>query len=285
MERFEVPDALAGEMYERLGVAVPSDLAGVGELYRAWCEQVPFDSISKALALRAGTLPPGGDPVEFCEQWLATGLGGTCWGHVTGLAAILGHAGFDCHGGLDHLLGVDHVDFHAFVVVESGGRRWALDPIHGSGDPLPIEAGAAGVHPVYPVHFEADGRRVLHCYQSFHDGVLEPRRYAVLSTDLDPAAVRAFCEIARTHGMRARSIYVRRFTPTEMIDARPAEDGSALVVRHLSAAGAVEHRFTDPDAAFAALGYGSEAVVVAEQAGLIDRSAGGAVRFVPRPAD
>ena len=56
-------------------------------------EQVPFDSISKALALREGTVPPGGDPVEVCEQWLGTSLGGTCWGHVSALGAVLGVAG------------------------------------------------------------------------------------------------------------------------------------------------------------------------------------------------
>jgi hypothetical protein len=285
MERFVVPDALAHDMCNRLGVGLPSSRAEVGELYRAWCEQVPFDSISKALARRTGGVPPGADPVEFCEQWLATSLGGTCWGHVAALAAVLGAAGFDCRVGLDHLLGVERVDFHAFVVLDDGGPLWALDPIHGSGRPLPIKAGAQGQHPAYPVHFEADGRRLLHCYQSMHDGGFEPRTYALLSTDLDAAAVRTFCEVARMHGMRAVSIYVRRFTATEMIDSRPSDDGTTLVVRHISATTTSEIRYTDPERAFAALGYGPLAVAVAERAGLIERSGGGAVRFVPRPLD
>lgn len=283
MERFVVPDDLARDMCARLGVALPRSRTEVGDLYQAWCEQVPFDSISKALALRTGAVPPGADPVAFCEQWLATSLGGTCWGHVAALAAVLGAAGFDCRVGLDHLLDVERVDFHAFVVLDDGARLWALDPIHGSGRPLPLKAGAQGQHPAYPVRFEADGSRLRHCYLSMHDGGFEPRTYAVLSTDLDAADVRTFCEVARVYGMRAVSIYVRRFTATEMIDARPADDGSALVVRHIRATSMSEVRYTDPDEAFAALGFAPAAVAVAERAGLIERSDGGTVRFVPRP--
>jgi len=196
---------------------------------------------------------------------------------------VLGAAGFDARGGLDHLINTDVVDFHAFVAVVDGDRRWALDPIHGSGDPLAVEAGATGVHPAYPVRFEADEGRLNHCYWSMHDASAEARRYAVLSTDLDAASLRSFCEVARVYGMRARSIYVRRFTATEMIDGRPSDAGDSLVVRHISASGTREERFTDPDEALAGLGYAPGTLAVAERAGLIERSAGGRVRFVPKP--
>jgi hypothetical protein len=284
VERFAMPDALAKEMCDGIGVPLPGTMAEVADLYRAWSEQVPFDSIAKAVALREGSVPPGADPVEFCERWLATGVGGTCWGHVAAMAGVLGVAGFDCRVGLDRLLTDEYVDFHAFVVVVDGERRWALDPTHCSGGPLAVEPGRSGSHPAYAVGFDTDGDRLLHTYTSYGHTPGEPRTYVVLSTDLDAADVRSFCEVARVYGMRARSLYHRRFTPSDLVDARPADDGSALVKRRISAAGASEERFTDPDEAFAAIGYGAGAVALAERAGLVARSAGGVVRWTPRPA-
>ena len=280
-----MPDALADEMCARIGVARPVTVADLTAFYQAWTERVPFDSIAKALALREGTRPPGADPVEFCDRWLATGVGGTCWGHVSAMAGLLGAAGFDCQVGLDRLLTDEFVDFHAFVVVVDGDRQWALDVTHSSGDPLVVEAGAEGTHPAYPVSFEADGDRLLHGYTSYSQTPGEPRWYAVLSTHLDAADVRTFCEIARVHGMRAQSLYHRRFTRLEMIDGRPADDGGALIRRRVTTDGVSEDRFTDVDEALAALGYGVGAVAMAERAGLIERSPAGAVRFVPRLPD
>jgi len=282
VERFAVPEVLAEEMCDRLGVAVPTSMAGVGDLYRAWSAAVPFDCLNKALARREGTLPPGGDPVAFCETWLATSLGGTCWGHVSAMGAVLQAGGINCRVGLDHLLDTDEVDFHAFLVVEDGDRRWMVDVIHGSGEPLLLEAGSVGVHPAYPARIDADEGRLLHRYTTMYDGRADVRRYAIVSTDVDAAGLRTFCEVSRHFGMTARSIYSRRFTATEMIDGRPNEDGSALVVRHLGADGPSTEEYRDPDEAFAALGYGPEAAAMAERAGLIEHSGSGIVRFVPR---
>jgi len=277
-------DDLVEQMIGRLGVTPPVDLAGVADLYRAWCQQVPFDSISKALALREGRLPPGGDPAEFCRQWLTTGLGGTCWGHTSALAAVLEAFGARCRVGLDRFLVEADVDFHSFTVVEDGGSGLALDVTHGSGDPLPIEPGAEGTHPAYPVGFVDDGDgRLLHRFLRMSRATREVGTYALLSTHLDAADLRTFCEVSRTYGMRSRNIYSRRYTTTEMIDLRPAEDGSALVLRHVSADGETEKHLTDPEEALATMGYGSAAVDVALRAGLIERRPGGAVYFTPRP--
>ncbi|MGZ4786741.1 MAG: hypothetical protein ACXV5S_13810 [Acidimicrobiales bacterium] len=284
MERFTMPDELVQEMCSRLGVGLPSDGAGVTAFYRAWCEQVPFDSISKALALREGGLPPGGDPADLCRQWLATGLGGTCWGHTSAMAAILEAAGARCRVGLDRFLVEDKVDFHSFVVVEDGDRRLALDVTHGSGDPLAVEAGARGTHPAYPVEVVDDGDgRLLHRFLRMSRGTREVGDYALLSTDLDAADLRSFCEVSRTYDMRSRSLYHRRFTATEMIDCRPADDGSALVLRHLAADDETQEHLADPDEAFAAMGYRVGALDVAIRAGLVERRAGDGAFFPPRP--
>ena len=281
-----MPEELVQEMCARLGVSQPTDLAGVTALYRAWCERVPFDSISKALALREGTLPPGGDPTDLCERWLATGLGGTCWGHTSAMAAVLEAGGVRCRVGLDRFLVDDRVDFHSFLVVEDGDRCLALDVTHGSGDPLLIEAGATGNHPAYPTEIVDDGDgRLLHRFVRMSRGIREIGTYAVLSIDLDAADQRTFCEVSRTYGMRSRNLYHRRFTATEMIDCCPADDGSALVLRHVTSDDQVDKHLADPEEAFAAMGYGPAALDIAIRAGLIEQRTDGTVFYPPRIRD
>ena len=278
-----MPDEVVQEMCARLGVPQPTDMDSVTALYRAWCEQIPFDSISKALALREGVLPPGGDPMDLCTAWMSIGLGGTCWSHTSAMAAVLEAGGVRCRVGLDRFLVDDRVDFHSFLVVEDGDRRLALDATHGSGEPLLLEAGARGTHPAYPTEMVDDGDgRLLHRFIRMSRADHEVGTYVVVAIDLDAADQRSFCEVSRTHGMQARNLYHRRFTPTEMIDCRPADDGSALVLRHVSADGEIEKSYTDPQEAFAAMGYGPAALDIATRAGLVERRADGSVFYPPR---
>jgi arylamine N-acetyltransferase len=266
----------------RLGVALPTRIEDLTGFYQAWCEGIPFDSVSKAVARREETLPPGGDPADLVLRWLETGLGGLCWGHTSSMGAVLEHAGVRCRVGLDRMIVEDLVDVHSFLVVEDGDQRLALDVVHCSRDPLPIRDGERGRHPVYPVWFEADGDRLQHVYVHRSHGDREPGRYALLSTDLDASDLRMFCEVMRTYGMRVRSLYHRRFTPTEMRDARPNDDGSALVLTTRSADGVVQREVRDPDEAFAALGYGPAALDLAVRGGLV-RLDGGTPTFAVRP--
>jgi hypothetical protein len=202
------------------------------------------------------------------------------------MAAVLEAGGVHCRVGLDRFLVDDRVDFHSFLVVEDGDRRLALDVTHGSGDPLPIEAGAQGTHPAYPVEFVDDGDgRLLHRFVRMSRGTREVGDYGVLSIDLDAADQRTFCEVSRTYGMRSRNIYHRRFTATEMVDCRPANDGSALVLRHVSADDEIEKPFSDPEEAFAAIGYGPAALDIAIRAGLVERRPGGVWFYPPRVSE
>ena len=280
-----VPDDLADEVLERLGVPAPTDLAGVGALYRAWCERIPFDSLGKALALHDGTPPPGGDPAAFLERWLATGVGGTCWGHTAAMAAVLERSGVRCRVGVDRYLVDDEVDFHSFLVVEDGERRWACDVIHCSGDPLLLAPDAAGNHPAYTVGFAADddGRLEHRTVRLARDG-RSTRRYGVLSIDLDAGDLRAFCEVSRTFGLQARTVYIRRFTATEMLDATPNDDGSALSLRRVTATGEETRPVADVTDAFAAVGYGPGALDLARRAGLVVTGPDGTMRYRPRQA-
>lgn len=285
MERFTMPGELADEVCARLGVALPTRSDDLTAFYRAWCEHIPFDSISKALARREGTLPPGGDPVAFAEQWLATGLGGTCWGHTSSMAGVLEHAGIRCRVGLDRYQVADLVDLHSFLVVEDGDQRLLLDIVHSSGTPLPIRAGEVGTQPAYPVELVEDDGRLMHQYVRVHREGREIGRYVVLSTDLDADDLRTFCEVMRTYGMRALSLYQRRFTATELVDASPSDDGSALVLRRISVDGETTRSVVDAEEAFAAIGYSPAALEVAIRAGLVTIHPDGTTTWAVRPKD
>jgi hypothetical protein len=279
----ELPGELVAEVCARIGASLPVDADGVADLYRAWCAHVPFDPVAKAVAVREGATPPGADAIEVAQRWLATGVGSTCWGHVTVLGALLGAAGVPSSVGLDRLQRDDGViDFHAFLVVDVGDGLAALDPIHPSGGPLPLVPGARGTHPTYRTGVDADGARLSHWFHQPDRGE-RTGRYALLSTCLDGADVAAFCAVsARFSGVTSNRFFLRRATPEAFVTSRVEEVGGeegetgeaverALVTETWTADGVARQRYDHPEAALAALGYHGEALTLVERAGFLGR--------------
>jgi hypothetical protein len=234
MSRFHLPDALAQEVLAAIGAHRPSDATGVAELYRRFCAAIPFDPVMKAVAIREGTQPPGADPAPVAERYLATGIGGTCWATCGVLAALLGHAGIDATIALERMLDIAVVDFHCFTVAVLDDEPVALDPVHVSGDPLPLRVGPQGTHPTYRAEFDADDLgRLEHTWRGPEHG----GRYVVLSQRLDSADVAAFCDVSVQHtGVRARRLFQRTATPEAIRIVRPTDDGLGLRVREWTAA-------------------------------------------------
>lgn len=284
MKRFEIGDQLAREMRARLGVPRPRSVDDVHALYRAWCERVPFDGVAKALAVAEGRVPPGADAEEFCERWLGTGLGGTCWGHVAALAALLGEAGIRSTVGIDRMLRDDLVDFHSFLLVDpevSAGRRRAApmlmaDPIHVSGALLPFVAGARGTHPVYEVGIDEVDGRLEHWYV-YPAQLVNPGRYAVLSTQLDAADVRAFCEVSVKHSGVRGQFFARTTAPTSILAARPTDEGDLHLRRWH--AGGLDESVVDLEEGLRVLGVNDDGLASMATGALIDRDATGRWRF------
>ena len=220
-----MPARLVGEVCDALGAPLPTDRTSLEALVQAWTARVPFDSVAKVAALRHGTRPPGDDPVAVAERWLATGLGSTCWGHTTALAAILDRADVTTSIGVDRMLTDQLVDFHSFLLADVDGGRYLIDPIHPSGSLLPFTPGAVGDHPHYEVGVDRDGGRIVHWF-----GPAEDRhRYVVLATDLDQADVRAFLAISVQHsGVRSGRLFLRRALPDVLVHVRPTDDGTGL---------------------------------------------------------
>ena len=271
---FHLPSDLADEWYRRLGVARPGDAAGLAALYRAWCATVPFDSVAKNLALTEGRTPPGDDPVAVTEEFLATGLGGLCWGHCAVLAALLDEAGITASVGLDRMARHDgRIDFHSVVVVHDADGRWLLDPVHVSGSPLRLAPGARGDHPVIHTAIDEDGPgRLTHTVEGHGRPAF---RYVLLGTNLDRDDVAAFCAVsARFSGVPDGRLALRRVTPTthESLRVLGPDDGyprPVPAVQRQTADGTTVEPHEDVHTAFAALGVHEAGVARARAAGLL----------------
>ncbi len=134
-------DRAIDEIVEALGFAERpgTDLAGLTDVYSAWCRRVPFDNLRKLVALHF-ELPelPGIHPDDFFAAWLLTGAGGTCWGSNNALHALLVGLGFDAR--LHAASMFDGEINHGTTVVRLGDERWVVDTaLHGD-VPAPLGA-------------------------------------------------------------------------------------------------------------------------------------------------
>jgi N-hydroxyarylamine O-acetyltransferase len=99
---------LVEQILRKLGFADPPPLniTGLTDMYRAWCNRVPFDNIRKRIHLTASNpLPlPGFNDVEFFQGWLRFGVGGLCWAGNAALHSLLDALGFSCSLGTATML-------------------------------------------------------------------------------------------------------------------------------------------------------------------------------------
>ena len=142
------PD-LVERVLARLGFAdaPPVDVDGLNALYGAACSRIPFDNTQKriwfASGQRKGTA--GGDPVEFFENWLKHGTGGTCWpinGAIYALASALGFRARRTAGSIvvpNYPQGANH----GSVLVEIDRVEYVFDLVFGAFEVLPLVDGQA----------------------------------------------------------------------------------------------------------------------------------------------
>src|SRR5690242_5074380 len=103
-----LPQSLIEKILAKLGLpTVPTiDLKGLDAIYSQWCRKVPFDNVRKLIHVKAGNLEPlpGDNSVDFFENWLKYGTGGTCWAGNGALFALLSALGFDSSRGVATML-------------------------------------------------------------------------------------------------------------------------------------------------------------------------------------
>ena len=154
----DLDPALVESILQRLGLSKPPDpdLAGLGELYAAWCGHVPFDNCRKLIACRSGAAGPlpGDTPRDFFEAWMRHGVGGTCWAIHGAWCELLSALGFDAHRAVGTMMvAPDLPPNHGTVIVEIDGKAHLVDASIMFVEPLPIVQGqeASIDHPAWGV--------------------------------------------------------------------------------------------------------------------------------------
>ena len=133
-------DQLLSRVITQLGLpnTISIDLAGLTTVYSAWCRSVPFDNVRKMIAIRSSDAAmPGLDAVDFFENWLATGSGGTCWPSSNALFTLLHTLGFDARRVAGSMFDQPDVN-HGTVKVKIDGRDWLVDSGMLTNVPLPL---------------------------------------------------------------------------------------------------------------------------------------------------
>jgi arylamine N-acetyltransferase len=137
-------DELAGRVLSRLGVEPGTTAEGLAAVYRAWCSAVPWDNVQKRITVaERRPILAGADPVEFFENFLAHGTGGTCWPSSGALHALLATLGFD---GRRAVAAMQYDRFgkspnHGTEIVRVDGEEWLVDSSMLSGRPVPLRHG------------------------------------------------------------------------------------------------------------------------------------------------
>lgn len=199
-----LPPALLHRARERLGVSSPIsiDVEGLHRVYRAWCERVPFDNVRKMIALRTGVSGalPGADAIDFFENWLEHGCGGTCWPSSNALFELVRALGFDARRVAGSMRDTGVIG-HGSVKVRIGGEDWLVDSSLLTGVPLPLTRERfVSDDPVFAAEVEWDdagSSHVVWCHLPPHD------EYTPCRLLVDPSSHAEYVE--RYESSRGRS--------------------------------------------------------------------------------
>ena len=139
-----LPPDLLDRLALKLGLADrgSTDLAGLRQVYAAWCTHVPFDNVRKLITLGTGAegLLPGAHAVDFLENWLEHGTGGTCWSSSNALYALLKSMGFDARRVAGSMRDAG-VPGHGSVKVAIDNQDWLVDSSMLQMHPMPLTDG------------------------------------------------------------------------------------------------------------------------------------------------
>ena len=184
-------------------------MTGLRDVYAAWCLSVPFDNLSKLIALRAprGAPLPGMEATEFFARWLEHGVGGTCWSTSNALCELLLALGFDARRVAGSMGDTGHLG-HGSVKIRIDGIDWLADSSMLTDVPLPLTSELFIYDgPVFRAEVEAvDGTHIVWADLPPNPSLV-PCRLLV-----DPATHPAYCQ--RYEASRTRSPFNERLFAT-----------------------------------------------------------------------
>lgn len=209
-----LPQAMAEQILQKLGFSAPPapDEIGLSEIYRAWCQSVPFDNLRRRLMTdHDSALPlPGSTATDFFTHWLTYGTGGTCWAGHGALHALLIHVGFNVQFGLSIMLSSRPAPAGSpghgmlFVNMDAGTRVVDSTLLHGH--PLPLEA-RLNPHPVWGTRvYEREGSWYIHWKPLGRAGI----DCKILTTDLPVDAFQSRHQQSRHSSRFDGALMIRR---------------------------------------------------------------------------
>jgi N-hydroxyarylamine O-acetyltransferase len=237
----DVAPGLLARVFAKLGIegAPAPDLAGLEQLYAAWCRHVPFDNVRKRIALASGgTEPlPGGAPEDFFEGLLAHGTSGTCWPSSNGLFALVRACGFDVRRISASMF--DRNDHnHGSLIVRLDGEEWLVDSSILNGVPIALRRGVeAKLHdPVHPIRVEPVGAGFrLHWGMAQRPDTMPCR---LMDDPVDEAFYLERYEISRAYSVFNTALYARRNFPGKLVSftgrTRHEKSADGVTSRELS---------------------------------------------------
>jgi len=164
-------EQLFDRVLSKLGLAErPAlDLVGLNTLCTAFSGNVANDNLQKRIWFAGEQSKPvtGGNPIEFFENWLVHGTGGTCFPINNAIFTLARSIGFDARriAGSIIMEGFEQDANHGSVLVTVEGIDYLVDAQFAAFKALPIVPGQAastgkGIHDIEVVPVE-DGFHVL----------------------------------------------------------------------------------------------------------------------------
>jgi arylamine N-acetyltransferase len=164
-------DQLLERVLKKLGLTEQPelDLAGLNILYAAFSGNISNDNIQKRIWFAGEQTAPvtGGNPIEFFENWLAHGTGGTCFPINNAICTLARSIGFDGRriAGSIIMEGFELDANHGSVLINLEGVDYLVDAQIAAFKALPLVLGQAastgkGIHDIKAVPVE-DGFHVL----------------------------------------------------------------------------------------------------------------------------
>ncbi len=166
-----LPDQLFERVLIKLGLTERPglDLVGLNTLCAAFSGNVSNDNIQKRIWFAGEQTTPvtGGNPIEFFENWLVHGTGGTCFPINNAIYTLARSIGFDARriAGSIIMEGFELDANHGSVLINLVGIDYLVDAQIAAFKALPLVPGQAastgkGIHDIKAVPVE-DGFHVL----------------------------------------------------------------------------------------------------------------------------
>jgi arylamine N-acetyltransferase len=192
-----LPPVLVDKILEKLGFSYRPDanVNGLKALYYAWCRSVAMDDVLWRIheANDFQGPPPGFEPIDFFEDWLAYGTGGLCLPVAVAMHSLLTELGFDSRPVLTWM---PESCPNATLLVECEDNFYFVNQSVMHSQPILLDESVAETTPGWALRLVKEGPRWSYKWKTFRadetaDGIscwFEPKQFASRERSLETLA-------------------------------------------------------------------------------------------------